>query len=307
MPDSAKVAVVAATPVFLDRDATTEKACSLIKEAGAAGAQLVLFPETFIPAYPDWVWRESAWDDGDFVVRLREQSVAIPSPTTDRLGEAAAEAGAYVAVGLNEVDGSTLYNTLLYLSPEGEVVGRHRKLMPTGGERTIWGMGDGSTLDVVRTPFGVVGGLICWENYMPLARTAMYAQGVDIWLAPTWDNDDAWIASLRHIAKEGRCYVLGVSPVIRASDVPADLRGSTYRDDAEDWMSRGQATIVAPGGTIVEGPLAETESIIYADIDHGRIARNRHMFDPVGHYARPDVLELKVNTSKQASVTFDES
>jgi nitrilase len=303
--ESAKAAVVQATPVFLDRDATTEKACGLVKEAGEAGASLVLFPEAFIPAYPDWAWREPAWRDSRFTSRLREQAVAIPSETTHRLAEAASESGAYVAIGINEIDGSTLYNTLLYLSPEGELVGRHRKLMPTGGERTVWGMGDGSTLGVVNTPFGTVGGLICWENYMPLARTAMYAQGVDIYLAPTWDNSDEWVASMQHIAKEGRCYVLAVAPVLRGSDVPQELRGDAYGGE-DDWMSRGYGLIVEPGGRIVTGPALEEQTILYAEIDRAKIARHRHLFDPVGHYSRPDVLRLTVNTRPQRGVEFTE-
>jgi nitrilase len=303
-PEAAKIALVQAAPVFLDRDATTAKACRLIKEAAAEGASLVVFPETFIPTYPDWVWRVAAWNDDTLVTRLRDQSVEIPSPTTVALGEAAAASGVYVAMGVNELDGGTLYNSLLYFAPTGELVGRHRKLMPTGGERTIWGMGDGSTLDVVTTPFGVVGGLICWENYMPLARAAMYAQGVDIYLAPTWDNGESWVATLQHIAKEGRCYVVGVAPVLRASDVPEDLRGSTYSDDSGDWMSRGWGTIVEPGGEIIQGPMLETEGILYADVDHEKIALGRHVFDPVGHYARPDVFQLNVNTATQRSVTF---
>jgi len=245
-----------------------------------------------------------AWSDGHFVRRLYDQAVTVPSPATDRIGEAAREAAAYVAVGINELDGGTLYNTLLYFAPDGAIVGRHRKLMSTGGERTIWGYGDGSTLDVVATPFGVVGGLICWENYMPLARTAMYARGVDIYLAPTWDNDDTWIATLQHIAKEGRCYVIGVSPVLRGSDVPEELRGATY-GDADDWMSRGLGTIVAPGGTILAGPVSGEEAIVYADVDLSEVARHRQMFDPVGHYARPDVLTLHVNTARQTAVSFD--
>ena len=216
MSDPVTVAAVQATPVFLDREATVDKACRLIKEAAGAGASLIAFPETFVPAYPDWVWRVPAWHDGALISRLYRESVTVPGPAVDRLGSAAAEAGAYVAVGVNEIDGGTLYNTLLYLGPDGKLVGRHRKLMPTGGERTVWGMGDGSTLDVVTTPFGVVGGLICWENYMPLARAAMYAQGVDIYLAPTWDNSDTWLATLRHIAKEGGCYVLGSGPCCAA-------------------------------------------------------------------------------------------
>jgi nitrilase len=307
MADTTTIAAVQATPVFLDRDATTEKACALIKEAAGGGASLVVFPETFIPTYPDWAARISAWDDADlaYAVRLRNESVTIPDATTARLGEAAAEAGAFVAIGINELDGSTLYNTLLYLDPSGAVVGRHRKLMPTGAERTVWGMGDGSTLDVVETPFGRVGGLICWENYMPLARAAMYAQGVDIYLAPTWDNGERWVATLQHIAKEGRCYVVGVCAVSSGADVPADLRGTVYRDDPEDWMSDGWTTIVAPGGTVVEGPLRGEEGILYAEVDRDRINEHRHVFDPVGHYARPDVFELRVDTSKRASVSFE--
>ncbi len=302
---TATVAAVQASPVFLDRDATVEKTCTLVSAAAAHGASLVLFPETFIPTYPDWVWRMAAWSDERFVRRLYDEAVTVGSPATDRIAQAAREAAAYVAVGVNELDGGTLYNTLLYFAPDGTIVGRHRKLMPTGGERTVWGYGDGSTLDVVPTPFGVVGGLICWENYMPLARAAMYARGVDIYLAPTWDNDDTWIATLQHIAKEGRCYVIGVSPVLRGTDVPAELRGDIY-GGADDWMSRGLGTIVAPGGKILAGPVSDQETIVYADVDLAEIARHRRMFDPIGHYARPDVLTLHVNTKRQEAVTFSD-
>ena len=301
---TATVAVVQASPVFLDRDATVEKTCALVKEACAHDASLVLFPETFIPAYPDWVWRVPAWNDGRFMRRLYAEAVAVPGPATDRLAEAAREAAAYIAVGVNEIDGGTLYNTLLYFAPDGELVGRHRKLMPTGGERTVWGYGDGSTLDVVSTPFGVVGGLICWENYMPLARAAMYARGVEIYLAPTWDNHPTWTATLQHIAKEGRCYVLGVAPIMRGSDVPEELRRETYGGD-EDWMSRGFGTIVAPGGDIIAGPVADEATIVYAEIDRTMVTRQRQLFDPVGHYSRPDVFSLHVNTREQRPVTFD--
>ena len=297
------VAAVQATPVFLDTAATTAKACSLIKEAAAGGAELIVFPEAFIPTYPDWVWRLPAWHDGPYVERLYAEAVAIPGPVTDQLGEAARDAGAVVAIGVNEIEGGTLYNTLLYLDADGSVAGRHRKLMPTGGERTVWGYGDGSTLDVVRTEFGVVGGLICWENYMPLARAAMYAQGVDIYLAPTWDNSDTWIATLRHIAKEGGVHVIGVAPVLRGSDVPAELRGDIY-GGADDWMSRGNATIVAPSGDVLAGPLLEQEGILSATVDVAQARTQRRMFDAVGHYARPDVFTLTVNTAAQHAVRF---
>ncbi|MGQ0845770.1 MAG: carbon-nitrogen hydrolase family protein [Sporichthyaceae bacterium] len=298
------VAAVQATPVFLDRDATVEKACGLIAEAAAGGAQLIVFPEAFVAGYPDWVWRLPAWRDDAYVRRLYEESVTVPGPAAAALGAAARAAGAYVAMGVNELDGGTLYNSLLYFSPEGELVGRHRKLMPTGGERTIWGFGDGSTLDVIQTPFGRVGGLICWENYMPLARAAMYGRGVDIYLAPTWDNDPVWVDTLRHIAKEGRTFVVGVSPVLRGSDVPEDLRGDIYSTDS-DWMSRGNAAIVAPGGAMLAGPEFEKETILYAALDLAEVARHRRMFDPVGHYARPDVFTLGVNTTRQQAVRFD--
>jgi nitrilase len=302
--ETATVAAVQATPVFLDCEATTEKVCELVKEAAANGARLVVFPETFVPTYPDWVWRAPAWDDSTYIRRLYDESVDVPGPVVDRVAAAARESGAFVALGVNERDGGTLYNTLLYLDPEAGLVGRHRKLMPTGGERTVWGYGDGSTLDVVQTPFGIVGGLICWENYMPLARAAMYAKGVDIWVAPTWDNDDTWVATLRHIAKEGRVYVLGVAPLLRGSDVPEELRGDLYRAGADDWMSRGQSAIVAPGGEVLAGPVFEREEILYAEVDSGRARAQRRMFDPVGHYARPDVLRLVVDTTPRRPVVF---
>lgn len=299
------VAAVQATPVFLDREATTEKVCALVKEAAGHGAELIVFGESFIPAYPDWVWRTPAWSDADFVKRLYANAVSVPGPTLQQVGEAAAEANAYVALGVTEINGGTLYNTLLYLGPDGSLVQRHRKLMPTGGERTVWGMGDGSELGVVSTPFGVVGGLLCWENYMPLARASIYAQHCDIYLAPTWDTSDTWVATLRHIAKEGRQYVIGVAPLLRGSDVPEDLRGSLYGLE-DDWMSRGLTTIVAPGGKIIAGPIEEREEILYADLDLAAVREQRRMFDSVGHYARPDVFTLRVDTRAKSAVVFDE-
>jgi nitrilase len=301
-------AAVQASPVFLDRDATVEKACGLVEKAAAEGAGLIAFPETFVPTYPDWVWRTTPWADGEWFARLLDQSVVVPSPATERLGEAARAAGAYVAIGVDERDSAstTIYNTYLYFGPDGSLLGKHRKLMPTGGERLAWGFGDGSTLCVFDTPFGRLGGLTCWENYMPLARAAMYAQGVEVFLAPTWDNSDVWVATMQHIAKEGRMYVMGVNCCLRGSDVPADVPG---RDDiyggADDWLSRGNTCIVGPEGEMLAGPLTEAEGILTAEIDVARARASRRQFDPVGHYARPDVFRLTVDTTPRPPVTFE--
>jgi nitrilase len=293
---STTVAAIQATPVFLDREATIEKMGTLAKEAAGHGAALAVFPEAFVPTYPDWVWRTTPWADGDWYARFADQSVDIPGPACAAIGAIAAENDMYVAAGVNERSGGTIYNTLLYFGPDGALLAKHRKLMPTGGERLAWGQGDGSTLPVVETPFGRVGGLICWENYMPLARAAMYEQGVDVWLAPTWDNSDVWVPSMQHIAKEGRCYVIGVNTCLRASDVPADLPGrdEIYGDD-DDWMSRGNTVIVDPWGKVLAGPITEEEGILYAEIDLDAVRRSRREFDVVGHYARPDVFQLRVN------------
>ena len=306
--DKVTAAAVQATPVYLDRDATVEKACGLIEEAGVNGARLVVFGEVFVPGYPDWVWRKTPWDDRAFFGRLQEQAVVVPSAATERLGEAARHANAYVAIGIEERDthGSTIYNSLLYLGPDGRVLGTHRKLMPTGGERLVWGMGDGSGLGVHDTDIGRVGGLICWENYMPLARAALYAQGIDIYLAPTWDNSDAWVPTLRHIAKEGRMHVIGVTPFLRGSDVADSFPGfeDVYGGD-EDVMSRGNTTIVGPEGEIIAGPLVGEEGIVYAGLDLAAARTSRRQFDVAGHYARPDVFRLVVDTSSKPAVTFE--
>lgn len=302
-----RVAAVQATPVFLDRDATIDKVCTLVGDAAREGAGLIVFPEAFVPGYPDWVWRTPAWRDGALYQRLWDQSVSLGDDATRRLGEAAAAAGAWVAVGVNERDGAsaTLYNTLLYLAPDGSLAGSHRKLMPTGGERTVWGTGDGSTLTVVDAGFARVGGLICWENYMPLARAAMYAQGVEIFLAPTWDSSDTWVATLRHIAKEGRVYVIGTNACIRGSDIAQDVpRRDELWGGEDDWVSRGNTAIVGPDGEVVAGPLREQEGILYAGLDIARLRTERREFDPVGHYARPDIFRLQVDVTPRAPVAF---
>ncbi len=302
--DRLTVAAVQATPVFLDRDATVDKCAALVKEAAGNGARLMVFPETFVPTYPDWVWRVAAWDgpSQELFGRLREQAVEVPSPATKALGAAAKRAKAYVSVGVNELDGSTLFNTQLMFAPDGSVIGRHRKLMPTGGERLVWGMGDGSTLEVYDTPYGRIGGLICWENYMPLARYAMYAKGVDIWTAPTWDNGDNWVSTLRHIAREGRVYVIGVGTLLRGSDVPQDVPGRELWGGEEDWANDGHSAIVDPDGALLAGPLVGEEGILYAEVDAAHARAERVKFDPVGHYARPDVFQLSVDERAKPSV-----
>jgi nitrilase len=305
-------AAVQAAPVFLDRDATVEKVVMLAKEAAGNGAELIAFPETFVPTYPDWVWRTRPWADGEWYARLFEQSVEVPSTATETMAKAARRSRAYLVIGVNERDRGTIYNTVLYFAPDGTLMGKHRKLMPTGGERLVWRQGDGSTLSVFDTPFGRLGGLTCWENYMPLARYALYAQGIDVYVAPTWDNSDMWVPTMRHIAKEGRIHVIGVTFCLRGSDVPADLPG---RDDLyardDEWLAKGNSCIVGPDGALLAGPLEESVGIIYAEIDVEAARRARREFDPVGHYGRPDVFRLLVDTQEKPAAAlrdgFDES
>jgi nitrilase len=303
------VAAVQATPVFLDREGTVAKVGRLTREAARLGAKLIVFPETFVPTYPDWVWRAPAWGEAfeALTARLREQAVTIPSAATDAMAKAAKAARAWVSVGVNELEptGGTLYNTQITYSPDGAIAGRHRKLMPTGGERLVWGLGDGSDLEVHETAFGRVGGLICWENLMPLARVAMYAKGIDIWTAPTWDNGENWVANLRHIAREGRCYVIGVTTVLRGSDIPDDVPGRELWGGAEDLANDGWSAIVDPDGQLLAGPLVGEEGILTAEVDADRVRAERYKFDPIGHYARPDVFRLVVNEDPKPSVASE--
>ena len=304
-----KVAAVQAAPVLADRDATINKVITLAETAAVEGARLVAFPEAFVPGYPDWVWRTRPWDTSASALytRLLDQAVVVGSPAAGRLSDTARRLGIWLCVGADERDesGSTLYNTLLYFAPDGTLAARHRKLMPTGAERLVWGTGDGSTLAVTDTAFGRLGGLICWENYMPLARAALYARGIDVYLAPTWDNSDVWVPTLRHIAKEGRCFVIGVTACIRATDLPDDLPGrADLYGGTEDWLSRGNSTIVGPDGEILAGPLTGEDGIIYAEIDATAARAARQQFDPAGHYSRSDILRLTVDTTPHAAVSF---
>ena len=306
-----KVAVVQAAPILFDREATLQKACQLTDEAAKQGAKLILFPEAFIPAYPRGLGFGTVIGGRSAAGRRTWQrywanAVDVPGPATEALGEAAREAGAYLAIGVIERDNQysrgTLYCTLLYFSPEGRLLAKHRKLKPTAAERLIWGEGDGSTLAVVETEFGKVGGLICWENYMPLARMAMYAKGIELYLAPTADARDTWQATLRHIACEGRCFVLGCNQFVTKSMYPADLEGLEDLTDQPEVICRGGSAIISPLGEVLAGPLYDQEGMLLADLDLAELVRSKFDFDVVGHYARPNVFQLIVNERPLESV-----
>src|SRR3984893_5116465 len=277
---SLRVAAVQASYVLMDQAASLERVRALTAEAAAQGAQLVAFPEVFVPGTPIWIDTRPIWDgDDDWFRMLAENAVVIPSASTERLAAIAREHKVWLVIGVEERErhGGTIYNTLLYFSPDGSLMERHRKLVPTGAERTVWGMGDGSTLQVVDTSLGRLGGLICWENYMPLARFHMYAQGVDIWLAPTLATGDRWIATLRHIARENRMFVVGVNPVLHVDRIPADfprrelLVSAEYREANGDWLPTGTKAVRGATCGLVAGPVREREETLIADLDLGEV------------------------------------
>ncbi|WP_188066175.1 carbon-nitrogen hydrolase family protein [Brevibacillus brevis] len=308
-----RVAVVQAASVIMDREGSTEKAVSLTLEAGEKGAKIVVFPEAFIPAYPRGltfgakVGSRSPEGRKDWF-RYWDNSIVVPSEETDKLGEAARKAGVYLVIGVierdNENSGGTLYCSVLFFGPDGELLGVHRKLKPTASERLIWGEGDGSTLPVFDTPYGKIGALICWENYMPLARAAMYAKGVQIYIAPTADARDAWQATIRHIALEGRCFVLSSNQYVTKDMYPTDLACYDDLASSPDEMSRGGSAIVGPLGDYIIEPVFGREEILYADLDIRDIAYSQFDFDVVGHYSRPDVFTLLVNEEKKENVKW---
>ena len=308
-----KVAAVQATPVFLDREATIDKACELIATASSEGARLIVFPEAFIPTYPEWIWGIPPGEQGllnELYSELLTNSVTIPSDATDRLCEAARLANAYVVMGMSErnveASGASLYNTLLYIDAQGEILGKHRKLVPTGGERLVWAQGDGSTLQVYDTSLGKLGGLICWENYMPLARYAMYAWGTQIYVAATWDRGQPWLSTLRHIAKEGRVYVIGCCIAMRKDDIPDRYSmKQKYYAEMDEWINIGDSVIVNPEGEFITGPVRKQEAIVYAEIDPRMVQGPKWMIDVAGHYARPDVFQLTVHTDVRQMIRVE--
>lgn len=309
-----KIGIVQQPPRFLDRDATIRQAVSFIEEAAAQGAKLVVFPEAYIPGYPAWIWRlrpGSDWGlNEELHTRLLNNAVTLGGNQLHLLQDAAKEHQVTVVCGINERDGessrTTLYNSVVVIGEDGALLNRHRKLMPTNPERMVWGFGDASGLKVVDSPCGRIGTLLCWENYMPLARYAIYAQGVEVYIAPTYDSGDGWIGTLQHIAREGCCWVIGAGVAMRNEDLPDDFpdRDRLY-PESEDWINPGDSVVIEPGGQILAGPLRNEQTILYADIDTDRVGIARRAFDVAGHYSRPDVFTLHVDNQSQTTIKFD--
>lgn len=306
-----KVAAIQSAPILFDKPSAMDKIAQMTREAAGQGAALIVFPEVFVPGYPRGlsfgtrVGSRNADGRRDWE-RYWASAIDIPGAETETWGELAKELGVYLVIGVVERDREystgTLYNSIVYIGPDGRLLGTHRKLVPTGSERLLWGQGDGSTLTVIDTPFGRIGGLICWENYMPLARMAMYAQGIGIYLAPTADARDTWQATIRHIACEGRCFVIACNQFATKASYPVDV--ACYEDikGDPDMLCRGGSAIVGPLGEYVVEPLYNEEGILIATLDLSEVAQSRFDFDVTGHYSRPDVFQLIVNDKKQEVV-----
>lgn len=303
-----RVAVVQASPALFNAPRSIQKLADLTADAARRGAKLVVFPEAFVGGYPKG-------HDFGVVVGIRspagrdefrryfEGAIEVPGPATAAIGRTAQAHAVHLVVGVVERDGGTLYCTALMFGPDGTLLGKHRKLMPTAMERVIWGSGDGSTLPVIATDLGRIGSVICWENYMPLLRTAMYARGVELYCAITVDDRETWLSTVRHVALEGRCFVLSACQFLQRSDLPPEY--PTQRlTDPPDVLIRGGSCIVGPLGQVLAGPQYGEECILTADLDRGDLARARFDFDVVGHYARPDVFRLEVNDQPLKSVHF---
>ncbi len=309
MSEKFTAAVVQAAPVPFERERTLEKLHTLAADAARRGAKLALFPEAFVSAYPKGldfgarVGMRTREGREDFR-RYFDSAVDVPGPAVDFMARAARENRLYLVVGVIEREIGTLYCTVLFFGPDGSYLGKHRKLMPTAMERLVWGFGDGSTLPVFDTPLGRLGAVICWENYMPLLRTAMYAKNIQLWCAPTADGRKTWIPTMQHVALEGRCFVLSCNQFTRRRDFPADYR-AIQGDDPETVISEGGSCIVSPLGEILAGPNYNGECILTAEIDPGEITRGKYDFDVVGHYARPDIFRLVVNERPQPPVVTE--
>jgi len=301
MAKKMKVAAAQLSPVFLNKEKTVEKACDAIKEAGEKGAKLIVFPEAFISGYPDWVWlipNSKGAALNELYVKLVENAVSIPEKSTDRLCKAAKSAGINVVMGMHELNSETsstsLYNSLLFINNQGVIIGKHRKLIPTGGERLVWSRGDGSTLRSYDTSAGRIAGLICWENFMPLARNAIYESGAQILASPTWDKSPNWLQTMHHIAREGGLFVISTCMALRMDDIPDKYEFKKLYPEGRDWINVGNSCIIAPNGKLLAGPIEGEEGILYADLDFQQIIAAKRMFDVVGHYSRPDVFSFSV-------------
>jgi nitrilase len=309
-----KLAVVQKAPAFLNKEQSISIAVNSIQEAAEQGAALIIFTETFIPGYPAWIWRLRPgvdWNvNEELFRRLVHNSITVENDIKP-LCEAAQKNNVTVVCGIEERDGqlsrSTLYNSVIVIGPDGQLMNRHRKLMPTNPERMVWGFGDASGLKVVTTPVGRISTLLCWENFMPLARYALYSQGVEIYIAPTYDSGDNWICSLQHIAREGRCWVVGCGNLMRANNLPDDYpEKQTMYPDPEEWINPGDSIVISPDGEIATGPLRKEEGILYCDIDLEAVAAARRALDVAGHYSRPDIFTLHVNNKPQSPVKFSD-
>ena len=307
-------AVVQTPPVFMNKQKTIDSAIATLEEAAGNGADLVVFTEAFIPGYPAWIWRlrpGGDWNLSDELhKRLLDNAVTMESDDLAPLYQAARKYRLTVVCGIEERDSqlsqATLYNSVIIIGPDGGLLNRHRKLMPTNPERMVWGFGDASGLKVIETPAGRIGTLLCWENYMPLARYALYSQGIEIYIAPTYDSGDGWIGSLQHIAREGCCWVVGCGNLMKGSDIPEDFPGKAdlYPDEGE-WINPGDSVVIAPGGEIVAGPMRREAGILYCELDREKVGIAKRALDVAGHYSRPDIFRLHVNTKPQSPVQFD--
>ncbi|WP_420429809.1 carbon-nitrogen hydrolase family protein [Kordiimonas sp.] len=290
--------VQAGTPLF-DKEKTFQKLGDLVSDAAGRGAKLVVLPEAFVGGYPKGldfgVRLGSRSDEGrDMFQRYAEQAITVPGPDVDVIGKMAAAAGVYLVVGVVERDGGTLYCSSLYFSPTGALIGKHRKLMPTALERVVWGFGDGSTLAAPVTDIGTLGGAICWENYMPQLRLAMYSKGVEFYCAPTVDDRTVWLPTMQTVALEGRCFVLSACQYLVRGDGPADYH-PIQGDDQDTVLISGGSCIISPMGEVLAAPVFGREVIQLADMDRSAIIRGKYDLDVVGHYARPDIFRLSVN------------
>ncbi len=301
MKELIKVAAAQVAPIFLNKKKTIEKACKTIEEAAKNGAKLVVFPEAFISGYPDWIWliaNSKGAELNKLYIELVENSITIPDDSTAILCKVAKKHQIQVIMGLNErnseTSNSTLYNSLLFINEQGEIIGKHRKLIPTGGERLIWGQGNGDTLTSYQTSIGKIGGLVCWESFMPLARTALYEQGTQILATPTWDKSPNWLTSMQHVAREGGMFVISTCMALSMDDIPDTYEFKKRYPEGRKWINTGNSCIIGPTGKIIAGPLEATEGILYADLDLNDIISAKRMFDVVGHYSRPDVFNFNV-------------